>query len=355
MGLFDIFKSEKRERRVSSGKQHVSLSALTDPQQLSDFAKHGPNSRLRKAAVRRIPAKHKEILQDIIVEATDYKVKIAAVNRIKDQQVLANTYARCVDLDISQSVRSALVKQMTDTTKLGEISKTDSSKVVRNAAKKRLLSLGPRICSYTVKVDCPLCSNPIMLNGPMLSTTCAYCLSEVKIPKKFWGYVLRVKDSTTYSHLSGFRDVEIKSYLTPVRCSSCGAPLDVSGISTGSIHPITCSQCHAPNSTFPAPGWMKRMRKYSGNADQIFCADTADADTNKPHEESKPVLFACMQCGGSLKITHEMPRVMSCPYCGASQYLPDELWRALHPAKKKKEWFVRWSREEERAGSEPLS
>jgi hypothetical protein len=344
MGIFNLFRSKKRKESVSSKKERINLSQLNDPLKLAEIAKNGPNSKTRKAAVKRISTKHKEILQDIIFEATDYKVKIASVKKMNDQKMLSEIYKKCIEVDISKSVRSALVKRMTDTEILAEISEKDSHMTVRKAAKRRIFDLKPKITSYTVKVDCPHCSNPVMLNGPVLNTKCTYCLSELTIPQKLWGYILRVKDSIMYSHLCGFRNVEIKSYLTQVRCSSCNGDLDVGGIPGGSTDPIRCPQCNVLNSAIAVPEWMKRFSKYSARADQIFCATSGGEEPIEEHAKKKPVLFSCMQCGGSLKITTEMPRVMSCTYCGASQYLPDELWRALHPAKKKREWFVRWSK-----------
>jgi phage FluMu protein Com len=346
MGILGFFKSRKRQGKTNSAQSSkdllASLSTLNDPQKLAEIAKTYPNTKVGKVAVRRIAHNNAEILQDIIIDADDYKVKIAAVKRIDDQKILSEIYKKCVELDISHSVRSALVKRMKDVPIITEISENDSSSVVRKVAKKRLFSLGPKISAYTVKVDCPHCSNPVMLNGPILTTTCTYCLSELTIPKKFWGYILRVKDSVTYSRLCGFRNVEIKSYLTSVRCSHCNSVIEVADIPAGSFKPIKCSECHTLNTTFPAPKWMERIKKFSRHADQIFCGVSEGEKTSPKNTAMKPVIFSCLQCGGSLKITPETPRVMSCTYCGASQYLPDELWRSLHPVKKKREWFVRW-------------
>ena len=54
----------------------------------------------------------------------------------------------------------------------------------------------------------------------------------------------------------------------------------------------------------------------------------------------KPVLFNCPRCGGGLDISAEMPRILTCRYCESDLYLPDPLWHALHPIKKRAPFWI---------------
>jgi hypothetical protein len=49
--------------------------------------------------------------------------------------------------------------------------------------------------------------------------------------------------------------------------------------------------------------------------------------------------MACPSCGGALKSAADTQRTTSCEFCGSSVYLPDDLWRRLHPAKKAQPWI----------------
>lgn len=340
MGFLDLFKPKKRD--VKDKKNKMSLSKISEPLELLEIAKNNPYISVCKEAVKRIGRKHQEILRDVVTESSNIEVKIAAIKKINDQKILSELYQKSIELNYPKSIRIGVVKRMKDTSTLTEISKNDSSVKVRNAAKRRIFSLGPKICSYTVKVDCPHCSNPLILNGPLLNVKCSYCMSEVALDSKFWGNVIRVRNSTLFITLGDFRNAEVDCKLMNPRCLKCNSELKLDNVPTGSVEPIKCSKCGAKNTTFPAPEWMKRFKKYGGFAEQIFCGSSEKKRSRKETSGMKPILFSCLQCGGSLKITVDTLRITSCNYCGVSQYLPDELWLSLHPVKKKKEWFVRW-------------
>ena len=55
---------------------------------------------------------------------------------------------------------------------------------------------------------------------------------------------------------------------------------------------------------------------------------------------ARPISFACPDCGAGLKIDHAAPRVLACAYCAADLYLPDALWRTLHPARPRRPFWV---------------
>lgn len=54
----------------------------------------------------------------------------------------------------------------------------------------------------------------------------------------------------------------------------------------------------------------------------------------------KPVLFSCPRCGAGLDIAAESPRILTCKYCDSDLYLPDALWHALHPVKRRAPFWV---------------
>jgi hypothetical protein len=122
----------------------------------------------------------------------------------------------------------------------------------------------------------------------------------------------------------------------PPICSGCDAVLDVDAIANGTDGTFHCTACGAIHDTFPAP---KHLR---GGAVQIFLAvrDT-DQLAERAAKTAKPVMFDCTNCGGNLKITTETTRFTTCQYCEVDLFLPQALWNALHPVRKRRAFWLR--------------
>src|SRR5258708_39741314 len=52
--------------------------------------------------------------------------------------------------------------------------------------------------------------------------------------------------------------------------------------------------------------------------------------------------MTCPQCGGALHIPADTNRTTTCQFCSVDFYLPDDLWRRLHPVKVVEPWCVRF-------------
>ena len=61
-----------------------------------------------------------------------------------------------------------------------------------------------------------------------------------------------------------------------------------------------------------------------------------------PQHEAKPIAMACPQCGGGLTITADDDRTIPCRFCEVEVFLPDELWRRLHPVATMSTWTLTW-------------
>jgi len=59
----------------------------------------------------------------------------------------------------------------------------------------------------------------------------------------------------------------------------------------------------------------------------------------------KAIAMACPQCSGGLLVRHTDDRVITCRYCNTDLFLPDELWRRLHPAKTLCAWTLTYTGE----------
>jgi hypothetical protein len=61
----------------------------------------------------------------------------------------------------------------------------------------------------------------------------------------------------------------------------------------------------------------------------------------KPDEESsRPIVMSCPNCAGALSISAASERIMNCGFCSTEVYVPDAVWKRLHPVGETEEWFA---------------
>jgi hypothetical protein len=203
---------------------------------------------------------------------------------------------------------------------------------------------------YKVRLCCTECGDSVVLEGPTLSTSCPTCRSTLEFTEDHWKGILGFRKYAAEYHLAdgGTRGSSLSSgemkFLVkwgPMRpaCVGCSLPLDLTHAPPGTDAQLSCA-CGAATSTFPPPAWLSRVEP---EALQLFGAVKPEAPTGAVLEllpERSPISFACPDCGANLKIGTASPRVVSCHFCNADLYMPDPLWRELHPVKKRVPWFV---------------
>ncbi len=210
-----------------------------------------------------------------------------------------------------------------------------------------------RYAGFTVRTECNHCGNPLPLHGPLLAAPCPHCLEEAQIPAKVWRTILEDFDEQHESLSEGQGAVSVmvvdasnirhehKKHVPS--CEKCGAPFGVNQLPVGTDTNFACTQCGDPASTHPVPKWLRGMVP---TARQFYSTDPGAGGASTLSLESaqsiKPVAMACPACGGSLAATTESERIMACRFCHTDVYLPDDVWRRLHPVATVKEWFIRF-------------
>jgi hypothetical protein len=184
-----------------------------------------------------------------------------------------------------------------------------------------------------------------MLDGPVQRVKCLACQSAVEIAPSNWKRILDFRtDEKVRKHVGtiviGFAsEFTFHTRLGPQapKCTGCQTLLDVAGVAPGADTDLTC-KCGVTMPTFPTPSWLRSVEPH---AVQLF--NVAREESGKgpvTAQANRPVSFGCPDCGANLKITSESPRVLECQYCKTDLFLPDALWRALHPVKKRGAWYV---------------
>jgi hypothetical protein len=205
---------------------------------------------------------------------------------------------------------------------------------------------------FRIRSSCAECGEGIVIEGPTLETTCEACTAPLVIQDSYWTNILSLRaDAGRFGLTEGkTRGSSLQSgeqrFLIgwgPQRplCAGCGTVLDLASAPPGTTGDVPCA-CGHTTPTFPPPPW---LAKADASILQLFGAPHArPAGAASPVQSNQSgvslVSYACPDCGANLKISPETPRVTRCHYCQADSYLPDGLWRALHPVKKRPPFYV---------------
>jgi hypothetical protein len=209
--------------------------------------------------------------------------------------------------------------------------------------------MGYRICVYKLRMECEECGGAVFLNGPTREVECRACLTRLKLDGDDWKSLLESGDEDydalgerqylTGNILGAGR--KYVYYIKPEqpRCPSCRETLDLSDLDPLNDDAVECAACGHRAPTFPTPDW---LRAELPRARQVFCAKgegESDDDDADP-AALRPILMSCLHCGGKLEITSETERIVACEFCDTDHYVPDDVWRRMHPMKKRTPWYV---------------
>lgn len=205
---------------------------------------------------------------------------------------------------------------------------------------------------FSAMSNCSNCGNTLQLTGPLRNLSCDHCLATTTVDEEFWSFledvlvdVAKLKASRAGKGGSfatlGPAATTLNYHIEAPSCSQCGTRFHAANIATGSTDSVSCVACGCEFSTYPAGDL---TQKSAPNLVQFFGAareNTPAIDLAKS-ESTKPVSFACPDCNGNLKITARHERTVTCEYCGSDCFLPDALWRRLHPVRGRCTWYFRF-------------
>ena len=219
-----------------------------------------------------------------------------------------------------------------------------------------------------VTLECPECASPIPVNGFAPTILCPSCqevhdlgngaLAWNRImtyedgeacrehgvlasgaPKRALAYFLAIQDRPMLLHRR-FRNVLLELDVQPPKCTECRHVLDAATL-LGEIEKEQSPDAFCPNCGTSVPIRKPTQLDWSFHETiaGVACETALRGDLNeKPSTQT--VLFSCMGCGAALKIGGESPRMSTCEYCDATNYIPDALWLRLHPAQRKRPFYL---------------
>lgn len=208
-----------------------------------------------------------------------------------------------------------------------------------------------RFFVFKVLIPCVECGNSMAPGGPLLGVYCKACASTLELTPEIWKGALQFRQYEAEFSLtegrtrgSSLTNGELRLLVRwgPSRpmCPGCGAPMAAESVPPGGDGRLSCP-CGGSIPTFPVPAW---LRQVVPAAVQLFGATRESDPEHLPSVENspahRPVLFGCPRCGAGLDVGAESPRILTCRYCDSDLYLPDALWHALHPVKKRTPFWV---------------
>ncbi len=235
------------------------------------------------------------------------------------------------------------------------------------------------LVSFTFRItrECQACKISLPLNGISAELRCYHCGEVNPQDASFWTYVI---ERAHFASALGFQEGEasesrvmsrLGNYVyaygkrTP-RCQVCKGPdlvLDALQAEAADDGRCFCPACGQSIRLRPADDL---VRAINDRAVLVVGETTGDATMQA---RTKIHVFACMGCGGGLKVDGSR-RSVECEYCKAANYLPDGLWNEINPVPKPHAWFLvcdyddasmrtlRWSDDKTRAAdaaTAPLS
>jgi DNA-directed RNA polymerase subunit RPC12/RpoP len=205
--------------------------------------------------------------------------------------------------------------------------------------------------------DCPRCERPVHANALTTEIPCSNCDYVTEFGWDRWKDVLEdsFDEIPDYAKGRGGRSQAfvgsgpntdiVYSRFDPY-CFECKTDFDASAAVESASDSVECSACgKAWNARPPSPD----IRTHFPQIRYLFAEDAkmiSDAFGNRSGAPQSPaggapVVFACPACGGGLRVDGS-ERMVPCEHCESSVYLPDDLWRRLHPVQTKRRWFIWW-------------
>lgn len=205
---------------------------------------------------------------------------------------------------------------------------------------------------------CPSCGNSVPLNGLLSRFDCPSCSSPVILSSELWSSIIELDWRTAVmkpfsfqpvsearEHTSEGSDLRVqveRTFLQNPCCIHCSEPLvGVVGAVPRETFSVSCSSCGERNDFFEQPeAFADKDVAVTHVAATELETSSAQATPKQRTGGGQLVVMSCPNCSGGLKITTGSQRTTQCEFCSASVYIPDDLWRQLHPVKTTKTWEV---------------
>lgn len=203
---------------------------------------------------------------------------------------------------------------------------------------------------FEIRTTCSSCGQSLPINGPSKQLSCTACFEDMTISTDIIaGFLndfeeeyegLTEGQGRGGTLMSGSGTFKYSYWKLEPRCSSCKKPLIIPEAMSNST--VRCSECNTEYHLYAIPDWLQKLVPSA----RFCCAQQPPPIENDSTRieideySTKPVVMSCPQCAGALSVSARSERIMECGYCNSEVYIPDAVWKRLHPVRKTEEWFV---------------
>jgi ribosomal protein S27AE len=194
------------------------------------------------------------------------------------------------------------------------------------------------LVAVELRTECPKCGSPLPLDGLDLEVVCGSCSSEIEVERSVFAAALDSCYTDIYHRGRGVmreehaerdgRDVHWTRGPGGPPCDVCGAELRPAA--DGSK--LVCAEHGEQGAIEPAPEWLRHV-------DFTIEGFVPPRAVGGDEGQAQKVATRCANCGSSL-LADGVKRTVECTYCSTINVLPEDVWRALHPARAPRRFWV---------------
>jgi len=194
-------------------------------------------------------------------------------------------------------------------------------------------------------MECEECGANIFVDGPLPEVRCTACAATLLIPQETWKYLIGSYMDDYDSLAAGARSGVLMSQGRRTvfeigqgipTCISCGNSFDSVALLSDADGRVFCGGCGEATSSYAIPPWLKpgleRLVRLVGVM--------VDGAVGQPLPALKPVVMSCLNCGAKLEIDSDALRIIECKFCNTDHYVPDDIWRRMHPVRRRRPWYA---------------
>jgi hypothetical protein len=220
----------------------------------------------------------------------------------------------------------------------------ESSKKMKQLLEEYKVESKAFTVQYKVKIKCKECGTFIPLNGPAEELECHECYTIHKISDRVWESLFSDSKYDEYSTEISMAyeelivmGLDLKHMAPQCQNTKCKAELVIDSNILGKESVLICPKCKKEHLSYPVPEFME---KYSVSFQKPVQIISGENFQSRQDLAVKSIAVKCISCGASMKVSHKTPRICTCEHCQTQQYLPDGIWKQLHPVKRRKPWYI---------------
>jgi DNA-directed RNA polymerase subunit RPC12/RpoP len=198
---------------------------------------------------------------------------------------------------------------------------------------------------FKTRMECDECGANVFVDGPLPSVRCTDCAATLQIQQDTWKYLIGSYiddyDSLAAGPRSGVLTSQGRTLVYHVAhgipsCISCGASFDPAALLSDTDGRVFCGNCGQATTSYAIPDWLKPGLERLVGLVGVSVDDGPDA----PLPPLKPVVMSCLNCGAKLEINGDALRIVECKFCNTDHYVPDDIWRRMHPVRRRRPWYA---------------